>query len=167
MLPVLGKKAVLEWCMEEGLIGSSYVCPKCGKVWERKNGVTCRVTKVLAVDTKWVFLSFFDMTISTGMVFTAFKASWFHKTIRGSMVEVIAVEALGYSSNEGEGGILGVTTSVVTVSIEGGCSTSCSRSEKLLLVSMGSRVEVGEIGLAVFLGKINSSVESLPFCLRF
>ncbi|GFW24293.1 phosphatase and actin regulator 2 [Trichonephila clavipes] len=31
MLPVLGKKAVLEWCMEEGLIGSSYVCPKCGK----------------------------------------------------------------------------------------------------------------------------------------
>ncbi|GFX32604.1 hypothetical protein TNCV_3704781 [Trichonephila clavipes] len=31
MLPVLGKKAVLEWCMKEGLIGSSYVCPKCGK----------------------------------------------------------------------------------------------------------------------------------------
>ncbi|GFT04430.1 HTH_Tnp_Tc3_2 domain-containing protein [Trichonephila clavipes] len=31
MLPVLGKKAVLEWCMEEGLIGSSYVCPKCGE----------------------------------------------------------------------------------------------------------------------------------------
>ncbi|GFX30560.1 uncharacterized protein TNCV_3462101 [Trichonephila clavipes] len=34
MLPVLGKKAVLEWCMEEGLIGSSYVCPKCGKSME-------------------------------------------------------------------------------------------------------------------------------------
>ncbi|GFV82290.1 hypothetical protein TNCV_3442801 [Trichonephila clavipes] len=33
MLPVLGKKAVLEWCME-GLIGLSYVCPKCEKVWE-------------------------------------------------------------------------------------------------------------------------------------
>ncbi|GFX63715.1 hypothetical protein TNCV_215151 [Trichonephila clavipes] len=31
MLPVLGKKDVLEWCMKEGLIGSSYVCPKCGK----------------------------------------------------------------------------------------------------------------------------------------
>ncbi|GFX35145.1 hypothetical protein TNCV_2330851 [Trichonephila clavipes] len=31
MLPVLGKKAALEWCMKEGLIGSSYVCPKCGK----------------------------------------------------------------------------------------------------------------------------------------
>ncbi|GFX00308.1 hypothetical protein TNCV_1273031, partial [Trichonephila clavipes] len=62
--------------------------------------VTCRVTEVLAVDTKWVFLSFFDVTVSRGMVFTAFKASWFHKTIRGSMVEVIAVEALGYSSNE-------------------------------------------------------------------
>ncbi|GFW54557.1 hypothetical protein TNCV_5109311 [Trichonephila clavipes] len=36
MLPVLGKKAVLEWCMEEGLIGSSYVCPKCGKSMELK-----------------------------------------------------------------------------------------------------------------------------------
>ncbi|GFU68507.1 hypothetical protein TNCV_323851 [Trichonephila clavipes] len=34
MLPVLGKKAVLEWCMKEGLIGSSYVCPKCGKSME-------------------------------------------------------------------------------------------------------------------------------------
>ncbi|GFV72757.1 hypothetical protein TNCV_5038361 [Trichonephila clavipes] len=31
MLPVLGKKAVLEWRMKEGLIGSSYVCPKCRK----------------------------------------------------------------------------------------------------------------------------------------
>ncbi|GFX44398.1 uncharacterized protein TNCV_1394191 [Trichonephila clavipes] len=36
MLPVLGKKAVLEWCMEEGLIGSSYVCPKCGKSMGKK-----------------------------------------------------------------------------------------------------------------------------------
>ncbi|GFW90283.1 integrase catalytic domain-containing protein [Trichonephila clavipes] len=36
MLPVLGKKAVLEWCMEEGLIGSTYVCPKCGKSMELK-----------------------------------------------------------------------------------------------------------------------------------
>ncbi|GFX41352.1 hypothetical protein TNCV_1654351 [Trichonephila clavipes] len=34
MLPVLGKKAVLEWCMKEGLIGSSYVCPKCGESME-------------------------------------------------------------------------------------------------------------------------------------
>ncbi|GFU58402.1 hypothetical protein TNCV_58141 [Trichonephila clavipes] len=34
MLAVLGKKAVLEWCMKEGLIGSSYVCPKCGKSME-------------------------------------------------------------------------------------------------------------------------------------
>ncbi|GFW85062.1 hypothetical protein TNCV_3248021 [Trichonephila clavipes] len=35
MLPVFGKKAVLEWrmcvCVKEGLIGSSYVSPKCGK----------------------------------------------------------------------------------------------------------------------------------------
>ncbi|GFT16370.1 hypothetical protein TNCV_1671191, partial [Trichonephila clavipes] len=34
MLPVLGKKAVSEWCMKEGLIESSYVCPKCGKSME-------------------------------------------------------------------------------------------------------------------------------------
>ncbi|GFV32225.1 uncharacterized protein TNCV_1675131 [Trichonephila clavipes] len=34
MLPVFGKKAVLEWCMKEGLIASSYVCPKCGKPME-------------------------------------------------------------------------------------------------------------------------------------
>ncbi|GFY02394.1 hypothetical protein TNCV_3502751 [Trichonephila clavipes] len=34
MLPVFGKKAVLEWCMKKGLIGSSYVCPKCGKSME-------------------------------------------------------------------------------------------------------------------------------------
>ncbi|GFW16028.1 hypothetical protein TNCV_2863611 [Trichonephila clavipes] len=34
MLPVLGKKTVLECCMKEGLIGSSYVCPKCGKRME-------------------------------------------------------------------------------------------------------------------------------------
>ncbi|GFW58354.1 hypothetical protein TNCV_2635281 [Trichonephila clavipes] len=33
MLPVFGKKAILEWCMK-GLIGSSYVCPKCGKSME-------------------------------------------------------------------------------------------------------------------------------------
>ncbi|GFX59699.1 hypothetical protein TNCV_1777391 [Trichonephila clavipes] len=31
MLPVLGKKAVLEWCMEEGLIGSSYV----SEMWKK------------------------------------------------------------------------------------------------------------------------------------
>ncbi|GFX47881.1 hypothetical protein TNCV_4792611 [Trichonephila clavipes] len=31
LLPVLEKKATLEYCMKEGLIGSSYVCPKCGK----------------------------------------------------------------------------------------------------------------------------------------
>ncbi|GFV09145.1 hypothetical protein TNCV_2430271 [Trichonephila clavipes] len=31
LLPVLGKKAVLDWCIKEGLIGSSYVCPKCGE----------------------------------------------------------------------------------------------------------------------------------------
>ncbi|GFV80017.1 hypothetical protein TNCV_1183041 [Trichonephila clavipes] len=34
MFPVFGKKAVLEWCMKEALIGSSYGCPKCGKSME-------------------------------------------------------------------------------------------------------------------------------------
>ncbi|GFU38829.1 mitotic-spindle organizing protein 2A [Trichonephila clavipes] len=34
LLPVFGKKAVLEWCMKEGLIASSYICPKCGKPME-------------------------------------------------------------------------------------------------------------------------------------
>ncbi|GFW95249.1 hypothetical protein TNCV_314511 [Trichonephila clavipes] len=33
LLPVFGKKVVLEWCMK-GLIASSYVCPKCGKPME-------------------------------------------------------------------------------------------------------------------------------------
>ncbi|GFS48648.1 retrovirus-related Pol polyprotein from transposon 412 [Trichonephila clavipes] len=31
---MLGKKAASEWCMKGGLIGSSYVCPKCGKSME-------------------------------------------------------------------------------------------------------------------------------------
>ncbi|GFT86249.1 uncharacterized protein TNCV_3257981 [Trichonephila clavipes] len=48
MLPVLGKKAVLEWCMEEGLIGSSYVCPKCGKSMGKKE----RVRKQDAISNK-------------------------------------------------------------------------------------------------------------------
>ncbi|GFY03500.1 hypothetical protein TNCV_3211371 [Trichonephila clavipes] len=34
LLSVFGKKAVSEWCMKEGLIASSYVCPKCGKPME-------------------------------------------------------------------------------------------------------------------------------------
>ncbi|GFY34469.1 uncharacterized protein TNCV_2821551 [Trichonephila clavipes] len=42
MLPVLGKKAVLEWCMKEGLIGSSYVCPKCGKSMELRERMATR-----------------------------------------------------------------------------------------------------------------------------
>ncbi|GFV06474.1 uncharacterized protein TNCV_2947971 [Trichonephila clavipes] len=41
MLPVLEKKAVLEWCIKEGLIGSSYVCPKCGKSMELRERTEC------------------------------------------------------------------------------------------------------------------------------
>ncbi|GFT96097.1 hypothetical protein TNCV_1818111 [Trichonephila clavipes] len=41
MLPVLGKKAVLEWCMEEGSIGSSYVCPKMWKKYGKERTVRC------------------------------------------------------------------------------------------------------------------------------
>ncbi|GFX34308.1 hypothetical protein TNCV_3226551 [Trichonephila clavipes] len=53
MLPVLGKKGVLEWCMKEGLIGSSYVCPKCGKSMELRERmewlmVATRLMKTLA-----------------------------------------------------------------------------------------------------------------------
>ncbi|GFX84248.1 hypothetical protein TNCV_3975951 [Trichonephila clavipes] len=44
MLPVLGKKAVLEWCMKEGLIGSSYVCPKRGKSMELRERTVVKVT---------------------------------------------------------------------------------------------------------------------------
>ncbi|GFV78708.1 hypothetical protein TNCV_961651 [Trichonephila clavipes] len=40
MLPVLGKKAVLEWCMEEGLIGSSYVCQEMWKKYGKERTVS-------------------------------------------------------------------------------------------------------------------------------
>ncbi|GFX89966.1 hypothetical protein TNCV_886641 [Trichonephila clavipes] len=46
MLPVLGKKAVLEWCMKEGLIGSSYVCPKCGKSMELRERTASFILRV-------------------------------------------------------------------------------------------------------------------------
>ncbi|GFX60359.1 hypothetical protein TNCV_4741151 [Trichonephila clavipes] len=52
MLPVLGKKAVLEWRMQEGLIGSSYGCPKCGKSMELRERV---VEEQLEIDRmSWV-----------------------------------------------------------------------------------------------------------------
>ncbi|GFV33025.1 uncharacterized protein TNCV_4094571 [Trichonephila clavipes] len=55
MLPVLGKKAVLEWCMEEGLIGSSYVCPKCGKSMGKKERVRKTAMKLLDLgEDLWV-----------------------------------------------------------------------------------------------------------------
>ncbi|KAF8768428.1 hypothetical protein HNY73_021251 [Argiope bruennichi] len=31
LMPVYGKKFVLDWCMNEGLMASSYECSKCGK----------------------------------------------------------------------------------------------------------------------------------------
>ncbi|GFX50425.1 hypothetical protein TNCV_339601 [Trichonephila clavipes] len=45
MLPVLGKKAGLEWSMKEGLIGSSFVCPKCGKSMELRERTEQWVTQ--------------------------------------------------------------------------------------------------------------------------
>ncbi|GFX53415.1 putative RNA-directed DNA polymerase from transposon X-element [Trichonephila clavipes] len=50
MLPVLGKKAVLEWCMEEGSIGSSYVCPKCGKSMGKKRTETLPTVELTSND---------------------------------------------------------------------------------------------------------------------
>ncbi|GFY23587.1 hypothetical protein TNCV_1038861 [Trichonephila clavipes] len=50
MSPVLGKKAALEWCMKEGLIGSSYVCPKCEKCMElreRTGKIPATVQKII------------------------------------------------------------------------------------------------------------------------
>ncbi|GFS64494.1 hypothetical protein TNCV_3956381 [Trichonephila clavipes] len=54
MLPVLGKKAVLEWCMKEGLIGSSYVCPKCEKSMElrERTGVDALAVRLQEVAEK-------------------------------------------------------------------------------------------------------------------
>ncbi|GFX62067.1 uncharacterized protein TNCV_2227931 [Trichonephila clavipes] len=45
LLPVRGKKAVLEWCMKEGLIGSSYQCPKCGKRTELRERMGKKVNE--------------------------------------------------------------------------------------------------------------------------
>ncbi|GFX56792.1 hypothetical protein TNCV_495401 [Trichonephila clavipes] len=49
MLPVRGKKAVLEWCMKEGLIRSSYGCPKCGKSMELRERTEPPAGKLEAV----------------------------------------------------------------------------------------------------------------------
>ncbi|GFV23124.1 uncharacterized protein TNCV_1709941 [Trichonephila clavipes] len=42
LLNARGKKELIEWCMKEGLIASSYECPKCNKrmgLYERKSVV--------------------------------------------------------------------------------------------------------------------------------
>ncbi|GFV94951.1 hypothetical protein TNCV_1029491 [Trichonephila clavipes] len=43
LLPVLGKEAALKCYMKEGLIGSSYVCPKCGKSMESREKTNKRM----------------------------------------------------------------------------------------------------------------------------
>ncbi|GFV01526.1 hypothetical protein TNCV_2961201 [Trichonephila clavipes] len=53
MLPVLGKKAVLEWCTKEGLIGSSYACPKRRKRMELRERT---VQFSLECDTRYVLI---------------------------------------------------------------------------------------------------------------
>ncbi|GFS67969.1 hypothetical protein TNCV_1362131 [Trichonephila clavipes] len=55
MLPVLGKKAVLEWCMKEDLIGSSYVCPKCGKSMELRERTGKKVVTLIAASVKLTY----------------------------------------------------------------------------------------------------------------
>ncbi|GFV22886.1 hypothetical protein TNCV_4303781 [Trichonephila clavipes] len=56
MFPVLGKKAVLEWFLKEGLIGSSYVCPKCGKsfVPSQPHSGLLQPKRVLHVHVQWM-----------------------------------------------------------------------------------------------------------------
>ncbi|GFX88527.1 hypothetical protein TNCV_2659381 [Trichonephila clavipes] len=84
MLPVLGKKAVLEWCME-GLIGLSYVCPKCGKSMEIRTGKkvndyfcngTAKIQSSVKKDThhvlrsvkKWFWIELSNMDLCTVLV---------------------------------------------------------------------------------------------------
>ncbi|GFW98306.1 uncharacterized protein TNCV_1091841 [Trichonephila clavipes] len=67
MLPVLGKKAVLEWCMKEGLIESSYGFPKSGKSVELRERTGkkvndrfewyCKIQSSVKEDTHHVFRS--------------------------------------------------------------------------------------------------------------
>ncbi|GFV97497.1 hypothetical protein TNCV_2040051 [Trichonephila clavipes] len=52
MLPVLGKKAVLEWCMKEGLIESLYVCPKCEKSMELRERTETRNNPLIGCSTQ-------------------------------------------------------------------------------------------------------------------
>ncbi|GFT44620.1 uncharacterized protein TNCV_2808461 [Trichonephila clavipes] len=65
MLPVLGKKAVLEWRMKDGFIGSSYECLKRGRSMELRERTGkkvndgfewyCKIQSSVKEDTYHVF----------------------------------------------------------------------------------------------------------------
>ncbi|GFX32412.1 mitotic-spindle organizing protein 2A [Trichonephila clavipes] len=71
---LFGKKAVLEWCMKEGLIASSYVCPKCGKPMELRE----RTGKSLNNGFEWLCRSQSSVKEENHYVSRSVrKGSWF------------------------------------------------------------------------------------------
>ncbi|GFW41375.1 DDE_Tnp_IS1595 domain-containing protein [Trichonephila clavipes] len=66
LLPAFGKKAVLEWCMKEGLIASSCVFPKCAKPMELRERTGKKLNDVPSVKEENHHVSRF-----------ARKGSWF------------------------------------------------------------------------------------------
>ncbi|GFU73233.1 hypothetical protein TNCV_493581 [Trichonephila clavipes] len=90
MLPVLGKKAVLEWCMKEGLIGSSYVFPKCGKSIElRERTVDTGSQVTLMKESVWNQLGSPSL-INSGSILTGFGLSKTH--VIGSFNSTVSID---------------------------------------------------------------------------
>ncbi|GFX72225.1 hypothetical protein TNCV_4551471 [Trichonephila clavipes] len=114
MLPVLGKKAVLEWCMKEGLIGSSYVYPKCGKSMELRERMVDGASRALLTipsqrnytrafgDRPRNFEPWFSWGMLNGapsptgaLISYLIMTSRCHFAVLARMVEVITIKALG------------------------------------------------------------------------
>ncbi|GFU21164.1 uncharacterized protein TNCV_5115611 [Trichonephila clavipes] len=72
LLLVFGKKAVLEWCMKEGFIASSYLCPKYGKPMELRE----RTGKSLNDGFEWMCRNQSSVKEDTHHVFRSVK-KWF------------------------------------------------------------------------------------------